>query len=76
MVVLRFDPTGLITEIAISARPLPALVALLRAIGPRLLRKDGKPATAGLVHAALGGFAAPTRLVDRAGASVATSTKP
>lgn len=57
---LRLDGSGLIGELTIFLRPLPALTALLRALGPRVSRRLGKPGTArllGVAGAALDGMA-------------------
>jgi hypothetical protein len=49
---LRLDGSGLIGELTIFLRPLPALTALLRALGPRVARRQGKPMLAHVVGAA------------------------
>jgi len=64
--LLRFDPDGLITELTLFGRPLPGLTAVMAAIGPALLRRQGRPVVAGVVAATtrplavLTGWAKPT----------------
>lgn len=42
--LLRLDNGGLITEITLFGRPLPGLTAVMADIGPRLLRRQNRPA--------------------------------
>lgn len=49
---LRLDDANEIAEITIAMRPLPALTALLRALGPRVARRQGHPLRAPLLGAA------------------------
>lgn len=62
---LEFDEEGLIREITMWIRPLPALTALMAALGPRLARQKGTPGLPLLVGAAVGPLAAMTRFGDR-----------
>lgn len=49
---LELDRDGAITRITLAVRPLPALTALTRALGPALARRQGHPARARrLAHA-------------------------
>ena len=43
---LELDQDGAISRITVSVRPLPALTALTRALGPALSRRQGRPAAA------------------------------
>ncbi|MEU8357021.1 nuclear transport factor 2 family protein [Nonomuraea sp. NPDC048882] len=63
--VLRFDEEGLIEELTMWIRPLPALTAMMAALGPGLARESGRPGLALLVGAAVKPLAAITRLGDR-----------
>ncbi|KRE21823.1 nuclear transport factor 2 family protein [Agromyces sp. Soil535] len=49
---LRLGEANTIAEITIAMRPLPALTALLRALGPRVARRQGHPLRAPLLGAA------------------------
>jgi len=60
--LLRFDPDGLITELTLFGRPLPGLTAVMAAIGPALLRRQGRPVVAGVVAATTRPLAVLTRL--------------
>jgi hypothetical protein len=60
--LLRFDRDGLITELTLFGRPLPGVTAVMAAIGPALLRRQGRPAMARIVAAATNPLAAMTRL--------------
>jgi len=62
---LEFDEEGLVREIAMWMRPLPALTALMAALGPRLARRKGTPGLPLLVGAATAPLAAMTRFGDR-----------
>lgn len=46
---LRLDADGLITEITLFVRPLPALTLLMKRLGPQLARRNGRPGLARLV---------------------------
>lgn len=48
---LRLDRDGLIRELTLFMRPIPAMTALLRNLGPLVARRQGKPATARLLLA-------------------------
>ncbi|WP_327087197.1 nuclear transport factor 2 family protein [Nonomuraea sp. NBC_01738] len=50
--LLRLDEQGLIAEITMWIRPLPALTALMSALGPALARAKGRPGVALLVGVA------------------------
>ncbi len=60
--LLRFDRDGLITELTLFGRPLPGVTAVMAAIGPALLRRQGRPAVARAVGAATKPLAVMTRL--------------
>ncbi|MFB9237317.1 nuclear transport factor 2 family protein [Plantactinospora siamensis] len=63
--LLRLDRDGHIREITLFGRPLPALTAVLAGIGPRLLRRQSRPALARVVSLASAPLARLTRLGDR-----------
>jgi hypothetical protein len=51
---LRLDATGLIIEITLYVRPLPALTLLMTRLGPELARRNGQPGMARLIPLASG----------------------
>ncbi|MET0414398.1 MAG: nuclear transport factor 2 family protein [Actinoplanes sp.] len=51
---LRLDATGLIDEITLYVRPLPALTLLMTRLGPELARRNGQPGMARLIPLATG----------------------
>jgi len=63
--LLRLDPAGLIHELTLFGRPLPALTAIMADIGPRLLRRQGRPGLARFVGVATRPLAVITRLGER-----------
>ena len=63
--LLRLDDAGLISEITLFCRPLPALTALMQALGPELARRQGSPGLAAFLAAATGPLHAMTSLGDR-----------
>lgn len=63
--LLRLDDDGLIREISLFGRPLPALTEVMTGIGPRLLRRQGQPALARLLPLATAPLNAMTRLGER-----------
>lgn len=63
--LLRLDRDGLIRELTLFGRPLPALTTVLRDLGPRLLRRQGRPGLARLVAVATRPLAALTGSGDR-----------
>jgi hypothetical protein len=63
--LLRLDGNGLIRELTLFGRPLPALTAVMAGIGPRLLRRQQQPRLARFVTLATGPLAAMTRLGER-----------
>lgn len=63
--LLRFDENGLITELTLFGRPLPAATEIMGKIGPLLLRKQGRPAVARLVAVLSKPLAAVTRLGEK-----------
>lgn len=63
--LLRLDGAGLISEITLFGRPLPALTTLMRRLGPALARQQGRPALAVVLAAATGPLDAMTRLGER-----------
>jgi hypothetical protein len=69
--VLRLAEDGRIVGIALSIRPLPALAAVMRALGGQLLARRGRPVAARVVRAALTPLVGATRLADRLAGAVA-----
>jgi hypothetical protein len=63
--LLRFDGAGLITELTLFGRPLPALTEVMARIGPLLLRRQGRPGLARVIGAATRPLAAMTRIGER-----------
>lgn len=63
--LLRFDDDGLVAEITMWIRPLPALTALMAALGPVMARSTGRPGLPLLVSAAVKPLATLTDLGDR-----------
>ncbi|TDE30009.1 nuclear transport factor 2 family protein [Nonomuraea mesophila] len=63
--VVEVDDEGLVKDITLYVRPLPALTALMAALGPGMARASGRPGLALLVGAAVRPLAAMTRLGDR-----------
>jgi hypothetical protein len=61
--LLRLDDAGLIRELTFFGRPLPALTTVMQGIGPRLLRRQGRPLFAALVGLA----SAPLNAMARTG---------
>ncbi|MDR6868035.1 hypothetical protein J2Y69_002643 [Microbacterium resistens] len=49
---IRFDEDGLIDEVTLMMRPLPAATAFARALGPVLARQQGRRGTAAILTAA------------------------
>jgi hypothetical protein len=47
--LLRLDHEARITEITLFGRPLPGLTAVMKQIGPTLLRLQGRPRLAGMI---------------------------
>jgi ketosteroid isomerase-like protein len=63
--LLRLDAAGQIAELTLFGRPLPGLTAVMAEIGPRLLRRQNRPALARVVTLATAPLAAMTRLGER-----------
>jgi hypothetical protein len=63
--LLRLDADGLIREITLFGRPLPALTEVMAGIGPRLLRRQGQPVLARFVTVATAPLNAMTRMGER-----------
>lgn len=63
--LISLDEDGLIKEITMWIRPLPALTAMMAALGPGLAKATGRPGLPLLVAAAVKPLAAMTRLGDR-----------
>lgn len=63
--LLRLDADALIRELTLFGRPLPALTTVMRDIGPRLLRRQGRPGMARFVAVATRPLAAITGSGDR-----------
>ncbi len=62
--LLRLDPDGLIVELTFFGRPLPGVTAVMAAIGPLLVRRQGRPALSRIIAAATKPLAAMTRIGD------------
>ncbi|MBG0826593.1 nuclear transport factor 2 family protein [Planomonospora sp. ID67723] len=63
--LVRLGDDGLIEEVTMWIRPLPALTALMAALGPGLARAAGRPALAAFVGASVRPLAFMTDLGDR-----------
>ncbi|GAA1867064.1 nuclear transport factor 2 family protein [Asanoa iriomotensis] len=60
--LLRLDDAGRIVELTFFGRPLPALTASMVGLGPRMLRRQGKPRLARLIGMAVRPLDVLTRL--------------
>ncbi|TMR19090.1 nuclear transport factor 2 family protein [Nonomuraea turkmeniaca] len=74
--LLSLGEDGLVEEITMWVRPLPALTALMAALGPGLARATGRPGLPLLVGAAVKPLAAMTRLGDRTLVPLLTTKRP
>lgn len=63
--LLRFDAAGLIREITLFGRPLPALTEVMKRLGPLMLRRQGRPGLARFIGAATAPLAAMTKTGER-----------
>ncbi|MEV0383470.1 nuclear transport factor 2 family protein [Nonomuraea sp. NPDC050643] len=63
--MVEVGANGLITEVTMWIRPLPALTAMMAALGPGMARATGRPGLPLLVAAAVKPLAAMTRLGDK-----------
>jgi hypothetical protein len=63
--LLRLDAGGLIQELTLFGRPLPGLTTIMADIGPRLLRRQGRPGLARVVKLAITPLAVLTRIGER-----------
>lgn len=63
--LIRLDAAGLIRELTLFGRPLPALTEVMAGIGPRLLRRQVKTSLARLVTLAAGPLNAMTHTGER-----------
>ncbi|MGX6608492.1 nuclear transport factor 2 family protein [Micromonosporaceae bacterium Da 78-11] len=63
--LLRLDGDGLIRELTLFGRPLPALTAVMAGIGPRLLRRQRQPLLSRVVTVATAPLNAAARLGER-----------
>ncbi len=63
--LLRLDGDGLIRELTLFGRPLPALTGLMSRLGPELARRQGRPALARFLGASTAPLHAMTLLGDR-----------
>ena len=63
--LLRLDAAGHIRELTLFGRPLPVVTAVMADLGPRLLRRQGRPGLARVVRLATAPLAAMTRLGER-----------
>lgn len=73
--LIRLDADGLINEITLFIRPLPALAALMAGLGPALARHDDRPTLARFLTAATAPLAAITRFGDKRIVPLAASQK-
>ncbi|SDI35482.1 nuclear transport factor 2 family protein [Nonomuraea jiangxiensis] len=74
--LVRLDDDGLIKDITMWVRPLPALTAMMAALGPGLARATGRRGLPLLVGAAVRPLAAMTRLGDRTLVPLLTRRRP
>jgi hypothetical protein len=63
--LLRLDADGRIRELTLFGRPLPVVTAIMAELGPRLLRRQGRPGLARVVRLATAPLAVLTRLGER-----------
>ena len=63
--LLRLDDAGRIRELTLFGRPLPGVTAIMAGLGPRLLRRQGRPGLARVVRFASAPLNAMTRMGDR-----------
>jgi len=63
--LLRLDGAGLIRELTLFGRPLPALTTVMTGIGPRLLRRQRQPLLGRVVTLATAPLNAAVRLGER-----------
>jgi SnoaL-like protein len=63
--LLRLDTAGLIRELTLFGRPLPALTTVMSGIGPRLLRRQRQPLLSRLVRLATAPLNAAAHLGER-----------
>jgi hypothetical protein len=63
--LLRLGEDGLITEITLFIRPLPALTKLMARLGPELARRNGRPGLARLIPLASGALHAMANTGER-----------
>ncbi|MFW5418548.1 hypothetical protein J0910_18205 [Nocardiopsis sp. CNT-189] len=63
--LLRFDGDGLIREITMFGRPLPGVTAVMAALGPRLVKRQGRALLSAVTGAAVRPLAAMVRAGDR-----------
>src|SRR5690625_1444808 len=73
--LLRLDADGLIHEVTLSGRPLPALTGLMSTLGPELTKRQGNPALAAFIGASSKPLHAMTRLGDRRVVPLAAPTR-
>jgi hypothetical protein len=69
-VIVTLDDDGLVSELELFVRPMPGLVALAAALGPRLARRRGRPRAAA-VRAMIGPLAFMTGRGERLAAKLA-----
>ena len=63
--LLRLDDAGLIGELTLFGRPLPALTAVMSAIGPEIARRQGRRGLAAFLRVNTAPLHAMVRLGDR-----------
>jgi hypothetical protein len=63
--LLRLDGAGLIRELTLFGRPLPALTAIQSDIAPRLLRRQGRPRLARVIGLVTKPLAVMTRMGEQ-----------
>lgn len=61
--LIRLDDSAMINEVSLFVRPLPAITALMAALGPELARRQGHARLASV----LGGLTRPLAFMTRVG---------
>lgn len=63
--LLRLDARGLISEVTLFGRPLPALTGLMATLGPELVKRQGRPGLSAFIRTSATPLHAMTQLGDR-----------
>lgn len=63
--LLRLDDSAMINEVSLFVRPLPAITALMAALGPELARRQGRARLAPVLNGLTRPLALMTRVGDR-----------